>query len=156
SEVCLTWPLEERPVEERDEGLVRERGSRLVEARGAQRVEELLGRAADLLLSAAIDEREPSRVALLHLRPAGDAGLDAFLPRARAGKVGPEDVEPSVAHRFEELVLVPDVRVERRGLDPELAAEATHAERVDALRVDDLERLVDDLGSVESRRSSSP
>ena len=82
---------------------------------------ELLRRAADLLLRAAVDEREGSRMAFLHGRPARDRGAHALLPGASAGEVEVEHVEDAVADRVQELVLVLDVRVEGRSLDAELA-----------------------------------
>ena len=79
-------------------------------------------------------------------------GHDLLVPRRRLvdADVGPLD-ERQLGHAVEDRLLVLEVVVERGPLHAERFAERPHAQAVDAVALDDLERLLEHLLLVDQR-----
>ena len=71
--------------------------------------------------------------------------IDHLIPPAARPQLGQGDVLGGAVHDgVQELVLVPEVAVHAHGPDVELLREPAHAERLEAILLDNRERGVDD------------
>jgi len=102
-----------------------------------------------------VDERKRPRVCPLHARPRGDDCSDPRLPLVPAVRKL-EPFQNDARDRVEQVVLALDVGVQSHPLDPEATAETAHAQRLEALRFDQVEGGEHDLLAAEPWPAAAP